>query len=354
MNRLPLFETFPGLDVAIPHHHILRGPTPVSQAVTLGRRLGRDDLWIKHDDLTAEPYGGNKPRKLDFLLADAARRGAESILTTGGIGSNHCLATIVYGRSICQEVHLLLFPQPITEHVRMSLALFSKLGAVIHPGRGYEEQNDLIEALLAAHSGMYFIPAGGSNALGSLGFLNAGLELARQVRDGVLPEPAAIYIAAGTSGSMAGLIAGCLLAGMRTRVIGVRVVDSVVTNPQTVLNLIHGMFDLLSQATGSFHPPEVKDNDIILEDAFLGAGYGAPTETGRNAAELFHDQEGIQLEPTYTAKTAAAFLAAARSAARGPLLFWNTFAGSVLSDLVTVSDLRGLPAFLRTLLNEGI
>ena len=134
-RRLYLFEHYPALEAALPVVPIIDSPTPVQRLANVSQRLGRE-VWVKRDDLTSKAYGGNKPRKLEFILADALKSGKKKIVTGGGLGTNHGLATLVHSRKLGFSVRLILFSQPATPHVRQTLKLFHALGAGIHYAGG--------------------------------------------------------------------------------------------------------------------------------------------------------------------------------------------------------------------------
>lgn len=306
-------------------------------------------LWLKRDDRGARPYGGNKPRKLEWLLADARRQGARCVLTAGGIGSNHALATTLYGSELGLAVHLLLFPQPVTEHVKMSLRLYGHFGARLHLGEGSRQVERQVAELGQALPSCYAIPMGGSTPLGALGFVDAAFELAEQVRQGLLPCPSRIFVAAGTCGTLAGLVLGTKLAGLPSRVIGVRVVDRSVGNPAVALQLAAGALRLLRQRAPTAVPElSLSEADFDFLDGYFGDGYGCPTAAGQRALRLAREHAGLELEPTYTGKTLAAVLdACGARASAGTVLYWNTFAGPVLADLAAGVGDAAVPSEFR-------
>jgi D-cysteine desulfhydrase len=347
--RLPLFARYPALEPVIPRFPLLDRPTPVRWLDRLSP--GSGSLWIKCDDGTVQPYGGNKPRKLEFLLADAQRRGIRQLLTVGGLGSNHALATCLYGRRAGFPVDLLLFRQPLSEHVRMSLKLLGRHAAHMKLGSSYDDLPSLVDEWLRAHPGGEFIPAGGSTPLGTLGFVNAAFELAEQVEAREMPEPAALVVAAGSCATMAGLILGLRLAGLSTPVVGVQVVEPVMTNPITILGLIHGAQEILAAADPAIPRPAIDASHIDLRSNYFGSGYGHRTAEGDAALALAREQEGIVLESTYTAKTLACALDEARLKS-GPILFWNTYAGPVLKAEADAIPDRDLPPEFAALFAE--
>lgn len=334
MPTLPLHARFPALTTQVPHIPFTAGATPVEQ-VFAGASAS---AWVKRDDLTAGGYGGNKPRKLEFLLADARKQGSQRIFTIGGTGSNHCLATTLHGRAHGFDVELLLIPQPVTPHVQMSLRLYAKYAAKMIRGTSYEVVDTVYGTRRREHPNLYFVPVGGSTPLGALGFVNAALELSEQVKAGLLPEPERIVIAAGTCGTLAGLVLGLALSGMKTRVTGVQVVDRIVTNRETVTRLMDGARAILAAAVPEVAHVEVPEDAYELDHRWFGEGYGYPTPEGTAAIARFHDDAGLELEPTYTGKAAACFLHTLNES-RGPVLYWHTFAGPVLeAEAATVPD----------------
>ncbi len=200
----------------------MEAPTPVQALERLSTHLG-SEVWIKRDDKTSAKYGGNKPRKLEFLLGQALSRGHKTVVTGGGIGTNHGLATAVFGRTLGFHVVLGLFGQPVTAHVRKSLLLYHAYGAEMF------YVSNLLTALWRFYVSerfrrrdAYFIPGGGSSPVGVLGYVDAGLELAMQVERKEMPPPKVIYLPVGSGGTMAGLVLGLRLAGLKTRVVGIR------------------------------------------------------------------------------------------------------------------------------------
>lgn len=226
-------------------------------------------------------------------------------------------------------------PQPVTDHVRTQLLLDAYKGAEFRlaghePGQIWRIWRE-IAAERDAGGKPHFIWAGGSSALGTLGFVEAALELAAQVRDGEMPEPEAIFVAAGSGGSLAGLILGLRLAGLRSRVIGVRVVPAIITNDAMIDHLASGARAHLAACGDGPVLPTWTWGEIEILPGQMGPGYGSPTEEGLRVQRVIADTEGIALETTYTAKTLAGLVEwASRHPGHGPLLFWNTFSSTPL------------------------
>ena len=327
---LALVQRFPAL-ATLPRYPLTSLPTPVAPLERLMQRAGVGPLWIKRDDISGPLYGGNKPRKLEWLLGAARARGRRAVITFGGIGTHHGLATALCARDAGMGAVLVLLPQPVTAHVRQCLLLHHASGAEMYlagsvAGIVAKSLARCTRGLLTG-APLAIIPTGGTSALGAIGYVNAALELADQVRAGLMPEPAAIIVALGSGGTLAGLALGCRLAGLQSRIVGVLVTDILPPSAARLARLARATLARLRRADPSLPAVDIRPDDIAIERDFLGGGYGAPTEAGIAAARAFADSEGIELEPTYTAKALAALLdLAARPTWRGrPLLFWNTY-----------------------------
>lgn len=293
-------------------------PTPLESLDALG-------LWIKRDDVAAAPYGGNKVRKLEYLLADARAAGKTRILTIGAAGSHQVLATALYGKREGFDVEAVLVPQPPAERARRNLRVALAQGLVPIGASSWA----VAPALALAHVGRdaYFIPLGGSNALGSLGFIEAAKEIAAQVAAGLMPEPDSVVVAMGSGGTAAGLAVGFEAVGLRTRVVGVAI-----SPPAAVLG---AMARHVAKKTAELAGLSRRDSvravaRIEVDKRWIGKGYGYPTPAGE-AALSRAQQVGITLDPTYTAK---AFACALERSGRERVLFWHTLSSSALDPLL--------------------
>jgi D-cysteine desulfhydrase len=310
----------------LPRLRLTELPTPVAPLERLGRTAGIAPPWIKRDDLSGVIYGGNKPRKLELLLGAARARGRSRVLTFGGLGTHHGLATTACGRAGGLATTLVLVPQPVTPHVQRCVRLLHALGAELHLARGALDAARQGVALLArgwlAGDPLALVPTGGTSVLGALGYLNAGLELAEQVRAGLLPEPSDIFVALGSGGTVAGLLAGLRLAGLRSRVVGVLVTDILPPSPRRLRSLARACLRRFAPGSAA----TISEGDLEIERGFAGPGYGVVTAEASAARHTLEESEGIALETTYTGKCLAALLHRASTMAHGgPLLFWDTF-----------------------------
>jgi D-cysteine desulfhydrase len=349
-----LFRRFPALRERIPHREFLPGPTPVGRL----RLPGVGELWMKHDERCTPLYGGNKPRKLEFLIGEALSRGARRVMTTGGIGTHHGLATAIFARACGIETTLVLVDQPVSAEVRESLRQFSAYGAEVVDA-GSVTGAVLHGARVLARGWWrgerpYLVPTGGSGATGNLGFVSAGLELAEQVRARMLPEPALLFLPVGSGGSVAGVALGLRLAGLATRVVGVLVTDILPPSPARLARLAARTLRRLRLADASLPALGFAARDFELTRDQLGPGYGAATEAARDALALAREA-GLELELTYSAKCLAELLARARRGRlpRAPVLFWHTFnAVDVKAQAPGPARLEALPPRLRRLAEE--
>ena len=316
----PLFRRFPGLEERAPRIPLARLPTPVARLP-----FGTDD-WIKRDDLTGGPYGGNKVRKLEFLLAEARQAGVDRLITIGALGSHHALATTIYGRAAGFAVTVVLLPQPRTPHVDAVLEGMKRHGAEVRLVGSAAAVPAGIAAARFAHrrERLHTIAAGGSSPRGTLGYVNAALELARQVESGAAPRPTTIHVAGGTLGTAVGLAYGIALLGWETDVVAHRITSRAITNQRRARSLIDGVRDLLAPVSRDPLPARaavLRRFHIAHEQ--LGRGYGFATEAGTAAIRRFEEDAQPALDATYTAKAAAGFLSAPRNT-DAPVVYWHT------------------------------
>ena len=328
-----LFRAFPVLEGKLPWMPLGDFPTPVERAF---------DGWVKRDDRSGALYGGNKVRKLEFLLAQAIAGGAKRIVTMGAFGSHQVLATTLYARRAGLAVCGLVFPQPPTEHARETLLLSSGAGACLHPARGLWAIPFAYAACARAHpEPRAFIGPGGSTPLGTLGYVAAGLELGEQIRAGELPQPGAVYVPYGSGGTAAGLALGFRLAKLDIRLRPVRVFDRFFASARHLARLANRTAALLRRSGGP-DAGHFRARDFQLVHDQFGGGYGVTTPAADQALERAA-AVGLHLETTYSAKTLAAVLAAGEK----DVLFWNTFSSTHPSAAGTIDALpRGIQRML--------
>jgi 1-aminocyclopropane-1-carboxylate deaminase/D-cysteine desulfhydrase-like pyridoxal-dependent ACC family enzyme len=322
----PLLERFPRLADRVARIPLTSLPTPVERLPIEGR-----DAWIKRDDVTAAAYGGNKVRKLEFLLPAAKAAGVTRLITVGALGSHHALATTIYGRALGFDVTVVLLPQTPTDHVRDVLAGMHAHGAEVRLVKSAAAVPAGVAAAKIAHrrESVRVIAPGGSDPIGTLGYVNAALELAEQCARGECPVPDEVHVAAGTLGTAAGLAIGFALADLPTRVVGHRITSRVITNRRQARRLTHAVLGMLRDADPAAALPAPRDvaTRFSISQRQIGRGYGFATDAGVAASDWFAAHTGIHLDATYTAKAAAGFIEAARSAT-GPILYWHTLSAT--------------------------
>lgn len=338
VERWPRLSAIPYVELGTPEDPHPR-PTALELLPKLSGVAGAE-VWCKRDDQSGTLYGGNKVRKLEFLLAQAEAEGADTILTTGAAGSHHVLATTLYGRRRGFEVHAVLMPQARTRHVEENMRADLGAGAILHPLSGYAMMPAAMAALAAKlklqKKRVFVIGPGGSDATGVLGYLEAGLELAQQLLELRGREPDAIYLPLGSGGTAAGLAIGLAAAGVMSEIVAVRVTPRHLMNKAVISTLTRGLVQRLREHTDRFPGVgEIAMKNLTIEEGFLGEGYGIATGAGREATRVAAETDGLMLDPSYTSKTMAALLAHARGARKGQrLLFLHTLSSAPMAPLV--------------------
>ncbi len=286
-------------------------PTPLKEAPRLSAAIEGPRLWIKRDDLTGFGFGGNKIRGLEFLLADALAQGADTIVTGAGPQSNSVRATaavaVHMGLSIV-AVYSGTRPREVEGNYRLTRMLGAEVRFTDDPNRATVD--GFIETVAAelreAGRRPYIIPRGGANFLGTLGYVLAAQELAEQCTNRGI-EPSALVLATGSCGTHAGLLAGVHALQLPWRVEGFTVSRAVDEVEARVYALAQTTLERLG------FDSTLATRDVIVHDGFIGPGYGIPTAEGAAAIRLAARCEGIFLDPTYTGKALAGFIAHTRA-----------------------------------------
>jgi 1-aminocyclopropane-1-carboxylate deaminase/D-cysteine desulfhydrase-like pyridoxal-dependent ACC family enzyme len=301
-------------------------PTPLDEAPRLRAALGVNAprILVKRDDAIPFGFGGNKVRKLQLVAADARARGADTLITVGGVQSNHMRATASTATRLGMRCVLVANGTP-PGAPRANALLDSLLGAEIHYVSSREERapkmREIGERLRAEGRVPYEVPLGASTPLGASAFTRAVAELVQQLPRGVTPD--AIVHASSSGGTQAGLTAGCALHGMPTRVIGISADDPASSIEGTVLEIIVGLGAML----GTDGDALARSVHVSADDNFVGEGYGVPTAASREAQSLAARTEALFVDHTYTAKAMAALIAyirAGRFTVDHTIVFWHT------------------------------
>jgi D-cysteine desulfhydrase/L-cysteate sulfo-lyase len=295
----------------------------------LSEHLGGPRIIIKRDDCTGLAAGGNKTRKLEFLIADALRQGARKIITTGGLQSNHARQTAAAAARFGLTCDLVL-PRVVPRHdapyeSNGNMLLDRLLGATVHIVDRREEADECIRQLHAAATAdglrTYFIPPGGSNALGALGYVDAMLECLTQAEQAGW-SPTHHVVATGSGGTHAGLLVGLWCRREHAqRIRGVAVAHAADQHASVVRSLASETAALLGRSVDAWV------EQVEVNDRFLGPGYGQPAHSTREAILLTARLEGILLDPVYTGKAMAGLIGmicGGQLSATDQVIFWHT------------------------------
>lgn len=294
-------ESFPRLSLA-------QLPTPLQQLPRLTEALGGPDIHIKRDDCTGQAMGGNKTRKLEYLMADARNLGATTVITAGGLQSNHARLTAAAACQLGMGCELVL-ERPLTEPTRAYTQSGNQLlnrwfGAKVHlvePGEAHNAHLDRVAAEIRSRGDTpYVIPVGGSNALGALGYVRCAEELLTQMDEYGFRFDA-IVLASGSGGTQAGLVLGLRANGCPIPVLGIGVSSPATEQVSKVRHVADQTARMLGIAT-------LSQDDIRVNCAHIGEGYGIPTQGMIDAVSQTARLEGILLDPVYTGKAMAGLL----------------------------------------------
>ena len=297
-------------------------PTPVEPLTRLSAVIGGGPrLLVKRDDAIAFGFGGNKVRKLAFVAARAQAEGADTLITAGGVQSNHARATAAAAAKLGMRAVLVANGEP-PERPTGNALLSALVGAevVYVPAREDRtpKMRDIAERLRAEGRRPFETPIGASTPLGALGYVHAVVELLDQ-----MPAPDVVVHSTSSGGTQAGIVAGCRLLGLSTRVIGISADDPVSTIQAQVRTIVDGVGELM----GVDQRALARGPAIEIDDRFVGEGYGKPTAASREALDLAARTEALFLDPTYTAKAMAGLIAYVRQQRLKEgqtVLFWHT------------------------------
>jgi D-cysteine desulfhydrase family pyridoxal phosphate-dependent enzyme len=323
--------------INLPRIKIAQLPTPIEPLPRLGAELGGLRLLVKRDDQTGLALGGNKTRKLEYLMAEAQANGARSVLSTGAVQSNHCRQTAAAAARLGLSCTLVLAGDP-PDAPSGNLQLDQLLGAkILYATREQRDQRlqQAFEEAWSAGQRPYLVPYGGSNPTGAAAYAYALQELLQQEL-----HPDWIVFASSSGGTQAGLVAGAHLLGYPGRILGISVDE-----PATVLQT--RVAELASETAERLGKPrQFSSAEIMINDDYLGGGYGVLGPEEIEAIQLFARREGLLLDPVYTGRAAAGLIDLARKGffkAGETVLFWHTGGTPALfaekyRELVSTSD----------------
>jgi L-cysteate sulfo-lyase len=313
---------------SIPSVPLAPYPTPVEEMTRLRDALGGGPrLFVKRDDAIAFGFGGNKVRKMRLVLAQAREAGADTLITCGGVQSNHCRVTAAAAARHglrCVIVANGAPPSRPTANALLDVLFGADVRYVARREDRAPTMNQVAEDLRRQGRHPFIVPLGASTPHGAAAYALAAGELAEQLdANPSVPPPNVIVHSTSSGGTQAGLIAGCRAYGLTARVLGISADESSAALGAEIQKILAGLETLVGAdqgALGSRATPEI-------DDGFVGEGYGIPTAASREALELVARMEAIVLDPTYTAKAMAgliAYVRAARFSSRETVLFWHT------------------------------
>jgi 1-aminocyclopropane-1-carboxylate deaminase/D-cysteine desulfhydrase-like pyridoxal-dependent ACC family enzyme len=316
----------------IPRLNFGHFPTPLEELLRLRADLGGaravPRLLIKRDDYSGPGFGGNKVRKLEYVLAKAVADGVETAITVGGLRSNHARITAAMCSRLGIETFLVLNGTIDPLKLRpSSIALEELYGAKVHLVASRDDRVPAMESI--AHreemrgKRVVQIPLGASTPLGALGYIRAATELKAQLTD-LKTSVDYIFHASSSGGTQAGLIAGCRLAGLETRIIGVSPDEPKQEIESEVRHILKGLGEFIGDSPAI---KEIEAAQVEVLDDFIGPGYGIPSSEGTEALQLLARTEGIVLDEVYTTKAMAALISwiqKNRFKEDETVLFWHT------------------------------
>jgi len=353
LNNLPLFEAFPSLKSKIHHYPLIKSKTPVYVMKKLESHLNKrgltlnQNLWVKRDDRSFDPLGGNKSRKLEFLLADIIQKKSKTLITAGMYGSNHALATAIAAKKLGLQTKLILGPQPITKNVRQKLLAMHSLGAKLDYhgnllGLGLSLAGASISNFFGLDSTSYYIPPGGSSELGSIGYVNAFFELLKQFEN--KPFVDQIIVPVGSGGTAAGLLVGSCLSRQweKVQIIGVSVVSNYFYSQNKLRQDAEKLYRFLTSHMSDEDRKKVAKCNFKTSKKALGftesyyqPEYGAANKEVYANINLLKKHEGIMLDPTYSGKAMSYFIDKAQDIkSNKKMLFWLTYNSYPLSKII--------------------
>lgn len=292
-----------------PRIHLAHLPTPLEPMTRLSKELGGPEIWIKRDDCTGLSTGGNKTRKLEFLMAEAEAQGADIVMTQGATQSNHARQTAAFSAKLGVACHILLEDRTGSKDLNYKHNgnvfldyLHGATAEIRGPGLDMNaEMEQVAETFRASGKKVYTIPGGGSNATGALGYANCALELVNQLNESSLAMDALVH-ATGSAGTQAGLITGLKAMNANLPLLGIGVRAPKPKQEEVVYNLA------LKTAEKIGCPGVVKREDVVANTDYVGEGYGIPAPSTIEAIEMFAQLEGILLDPVYSGKGAAGLI----------------------------------------------
>lgn len=294
-------------------------PTPLEKLDNLSK-IYKNDIFMKRDDLTGHCFGGNKERKLEFIMADAVKKKTTVIVTVGTLQSNHCRMTVSFSNKMGLKTELIAIEKEESEK-NGNYLLCELMNATVHKVKVNEVEGKIKELMINLKNQgerPYFIEGGGHSVLGTLGYIHAVKELKKQTKEMKI-TPDYIVLPTGTGTTQAGLILGRDIFDYDVEIVGI----SIARKKERCINEITSIV----KETEKYLDIKPKNNNLHVKiyDEYIGEGYGIPSEKSVNAVKLLAEKEGTVIDPIYNAKSMAGMLdLISKQEIRGTVIFLNT------------------------------
>lgn len=288
----------------LPRTRLAHLPTPIEEMAALSRELGGARIFVKRDDCTGLATGGNKTRKLEYLVGDALARGADTLITEGGVQSNHCRQSVAAAKRCGLDCVLVLsrgHANEVTGNLLLDQILGARIVTVSESGDRVAAMREVAAELEERGKSPYIIPTGGSNGIGAMGYANFMQELADQRAAGS-EEFDVIVTASGSGGTQGGLLLGKRLLNSRCQILGISDGETRAELAEMVLRVAREGAAILGEST------DFADEELVIYDQYYGEGYGIPTVEMVDAVRRVARSEGILLDPVYNGKAMAGLI----------------------------------------------
>jgi len=297
-----ILEKFPRVELA-------NLPTPIQELKRFSAALGGPRIFVKRDDLTGLAGGGNKTRKLEFLLGDALSKKADCLITAGAVQSNHCRQTAAAAAKLGLECHLVFGAATTSAPSKGNYYLDQLLGAKFHWTQKHlrnQKMESVADELRAQGKSPYVIPVGGSNYIGAMGYVNAMFEIKDQL-DAMNLKIDHLFFGTSSGGTQTGLVLGTRLCGFDGTITGISIDH--VPDDKSEFKYKTFLVDTIAVAAGALGVQEkITASDLIIDYDYLGAGYGVVGDSERDAVHLLATTEGLLVGPVYTGRALGALI----------------------------------------------
>ena len=310
---------------SLPRIELAQLPTPLQELSRLGQLLGGPKLLVKRDDQTGLALGGNKTRKLEFLIADALKKGADTVITTGAPQSNHCRQTAAAAAQVGRGCEVVLGGnEPEVPNGNVLLDLFC--GANLHwttRERRNAKMDEVARQLLSLKHNPYIIPVGGSNGLGALGYVQAMIELNDQLSKGRIKVDTIVF-ATSSGGTQAGMVVGARISGFEGKILGISI-DQRSSQEPSYQSELAAIANEAAKPIDSRY--EFTEDDFTVNYDYLCLGYGVVGDLERESIRLTARTEGLLLDPVYSGRAMGGLVDLIKKgffSLKDTVLFWHT------------------------------